>query len=410
MIASRRLSPDDIERARRDHPISHVLALLGTPPPAGWNGHSDYRICCPTPGHADEHPSCLIHPSTARFHCFACGAGGDIFTLVRDATGLTNLADIADLLDTGHSLRAVITHRVPRAPAVVLPTIERPDPNRTPRERVLQINTEAWALFTSPLRAHVAHRYLDRRGIDTHALTNTIGTGYAGYTPASRYGLTHDLRAHGVTDTELIDAGWATRRDDQLLDRFRRRVLFPIRDQHGQLLGVIGRDITGIAHQKYLNTADTIAFHKGTALYQPATPVLAPDATVIVCEGALDALAITVAAAVTRVTCRIAAVAPSGTALTAQQAALIRDIGASTVTICADGDSAGQSAAKAWTERLTDGGCVRVRTVALPDGHDPASLLLTRGPNGLLELVPDEVSAAATFGMRSPRTHGVTTW
>jgi DNA primase len=267
----------------------------------------------------------------------------------------------------------------------VVPAGERPDPTRTSLDRVLEINTEAWQAFTTRLNAHVARRYLTDRGITIDALESTAGRPLAGYTPASRYGLVNHLQSHGFTPEEIIDAGWGLRRDGTLLDRFRRRVVMPIRDQHGQLLGVIGRDITGTARQKYLNTADTIAFHKGAVLYRPSRLALAPHPTVIVCEGTLDALAITSAAAATG-RAAITAVAPSGTALTPQQATLVHGIGAHTVIVCTDSDPAGHAAATSWTERLTTAGCPSVQVANLPDGHDPASWLHVRGPAGLLDI------------------------
>jgi DNA primase len=402
MSTPRRLSPADITRIRNQHPIDHVLQLLGIDLPARWNGTSDLRISCPTRGHADEHPSCVVHPATGRFHCFACGAHGDAFTLVRELTGLTNLAEIADLLDAGRRITpAGHTVRRPTAPAVAVQTGERPDPTRTSLQRVLEINTEAWQLFTSRLNTHVARRYLTERGINIDALETISGQPFAGYTPASRFGLAIHLQSRGFTPDEIIDAGWAIRRDETLVDRFRRRILMPIHNDHGQLLGIIGRDITGIARQKYLNTADTAAFHKGSVLYRPSRLALAPDATVIVCEGAIDALAITAAAAVTGQSTTITAVAASGTALTPNQATLVRGIGARTVIVCADSDPAGVAAADSWTERLNSAGCKSVHVATLPNGHDPAAWVQLRGARALADLHPNEMSLRESYDART---------
>jgi DNA primase len=203
-----------------------------------------------------------------------------------------------------------------------------------------------------------------------------VGAPLVGYTPASRTGLTDHLCRNGFTAEEVLDAGWALPGPDGLRDRFHRRALLPVRDQHGRITGVIGRDVTDHAKQKYLNTARTVVFHKGELLYQPLS-VRSRDGVVIVCEGPLDALAI--AAAATGSGARLMPVAPSGTALTPGQAQQIVAISNRDPVICADADQAGIAAAARWTETLRAEG-VQPRTVTLPEGHDPASWLQTRGP------------------------------
>ena len=92
-----RLSPDEIARVRTDHPIRDVLRRAGI----GVPGTGDVMICCPTPGHEDSTPSCMIHAASGRFYCFGCGAHGDVFALVRELSGITSLARAAELLDSG---------------------------------------------------------------------------------------------------------------------------------------------------------------------------------------------------------------------------------------------------------------------------------------------------------------------
>jgi DNA primase len=247
------------------------------------------------------------------------------------------------------------------------------------------VNDAAWRYVTSDRLADQARAYLARRGIDTWRLETQYGAPLAGYTPASRTGLTEHLRRLGATADELVDSGWTVRRSDGLCDRFHRRVLLPVRRADGQLAGVIGRDVTDHARHKYLNTARTVAYNKGSLLYRPLE-LDRRDAVVIVCEGPLDALAI--AAAATARDGGVHPVAPSGTALTTEQARIVADLSAGEPVICADADPAGATAAAKWAVTLRAQG-TSPRTVMLPASHDPASLLASQGSSGLDLLMID---------------------
>jgi DNA primase len=366
------LSRDDIEAARTRHPIVDVLARFGIDPPARWNGTSDFMISCPIPAHPDTTPSCIVHPVAGRFFCFGCGGRGDVFQLVNELTPNRDIAEAIAFLDgdTRHLL-PIPSRPIPPVPVA---SPDRPDPARTPVARILEINGVAWQVLTAPTAASTAQRYLSNRGIDITALDDIAAHPLAGYTPASRTGLTGSLHHAGFTPEEILDAGWAVQRDDELVDRFRRRVVLPIRDIHDGVVGVIARDITGMARQKYLNTSETAAFQKGAQLYRPVISQLALNATVIVSEGPLDALAIAVQAAATGWSRSLISVAPCGTALTAKQVELIRRIGADQLVLCPDGDRAGRTAGERWAE-LTAAAGLCPRVVRLATDQDPASLV-----------------------------------
>ncbi len=390
-----------------------VLGRLGINPPARWDGAADYMISCPTPGHRDSTPSCIVHPQTDRWHCFGCGAGGDVLELVRQVEGVSSLRTIADILHSGRPLHpaALAQGTAPHvAAASAGSAAERPDPNRTPYQRVMAANAAAWRYLSLPKLAQRGRAYLHSRGIDVTALETELRQPVAGHTPYQPDGLVTSLRSRGFTDDEIVDAGWGARRDGQLTDRFRRRLIIPVRDQHGRVIGVYGRDVTGTANQKYLNTADTVAFHKGSAVYRPTVFPLDPHATVIVCEGSLDALAIAGNAALAGKSRYYAPVSPSGTALTATQAALVLAISDRPPLVCADGDEAGLAAAEKWIRALMSHGRETIVTV-LPDGHDPASWLRERGTaalcaftrKGCLDLPDDAVKPTPAGGLLAER-------
>ncbi|HZC52017.1 MAG TPA: toprim domain-containing protein, partial [Mycobacterium sp.] len=224
--------------------------------------------------------------------------------------------------------------------------------------------------------------YLRDRGIDVTALEAETRQPAVGHTPYQPDGLITHLRRRGFSDDEIVDAGWGARRGEQLTDRFRRRVIIPVRDEQGSVIGVYGRDVTGTASQKYLNTAETAAFHKGSAVYRPSVAPLDEHATVIVCEGSTDALAIAAHAARAGKSRFFAPASPSGTALTATQAALVLAISDRPPLVCADGDEPGIAASEKWVLALMTHGRETVVTV-LPNGHDPASWLREHGTAGL---------------------------
>jgi DNA primase len=395
-----RLSRDAIAAIRSEYPIAGVLAQLGIAPPAGWDGVRDYWVSCPTPQHPDSTPSCVIHPSAGYFHCFGCGAGGDVFELVARAAGISSLAAIADVIRGGAPLTptagpetAIGKDRAGRAPMA-----EQPDLTRTPAARVLAANAAAWAYWTSDYAtggnqslAGRARRYLGGRGIDVSALEAETGTPLAGHTPHKATGLVDHLRRRGFTDDELVDAFLAVRRgggadeiDGTVSDKFRSRCMLPVRDHTSQqIIGFYGR-ATGTApgHTKYLNTGHTVVFTKGEALYRPTVAPLDPHATVVLCEGSLDALAIAARAATASTSAHFAPVSPSGTALTASQAQLALAISPLPPVLCADGDDAGRAAGAAWVRTCM----VQQREVlvtVLPGGHDPDSWLRSEGGAGL---------------------------
>jgi DNA primase len=373
MATRRLLSRAEIDATRDRHPIVDVLALLGVEPPARWNGSSDFMVSCPYPAHRDSSPSCVIHPATDRYHCFGCGVHGDVLQLVRDVQGIGSLGGAIEFLDGG---RAFPTPQ-PR-PRNSLP----PAQPRTSLGRVLDINAAAWDVLTEATAAAQARSYLARRGIDVAAVEHNIGCPLAGYTPAARAGLVDRLCEAGFTPNEVTDAGWAVDHDGLLADRFHRRIVLPIHDGEGRLLGVAARDVTGTARQKYLNTPRTVAFRKGSCLYVPIRPDEPGDATLIVCEGTLDALAIAAHTTTRHDAPPLLPVAPSGTALTDEQVQASLALGARRIVLCADGDPAGQAAAETWRSAFRAVG-VDPRIVTLPDDHDPASWLHKHRASGL---------------------------
>ena len=202
-------------------------------------------------------------------------------------------------------------------------------------------------------------------------------------------------RARGFSDDELVDAGLARRSPSALpgappkvIDYYRRRVMVPVRNGEGRVIGLIGRydgNAKADGAPKYMNPPRTAVYDKAAALYRPSTPRLDPDGQVVVVEGTLDALAVASAAARAGFSSKFAPLCESGIALSDSQVEQVMAIHHRAPVLAADGDTAGGGANTKWAAALA----VRGREsaiVAWPDGEDPASWLASHGTAGLIAL------------------------
>jgi DNA primase len=280
----------DVAAVRHDHPIEVVVAASGVELVQRGQG---FMGCCPF--HDDSTASLSVGGVPDRFHCFGCGAGGDVIEYVHRYTGLS-FVDAVHALESGTAFRGVTP---PATPQVRQPA-RAAEPATTPARRHA-INALAWEFFTTPASISVAETYLEgARGIDIGALcTSGGGEPIVGYADNQWRGLTQHLKGRGVTDTELMEVDLAQpSRGGELIDTCRGRLIVPVLRDGGCIDGFIGRDTTGDPRApKYRNPTRTPTFDKSTALYRPTRHALDRDANVVVVEGVLDALAIAAAAA-----------------------------------------------------------------------------------------------------------------
>ena len=249
------------------------------------------------------------------------------------------------------------------------------------RARLTLVNAMAMSFYAARIDTGWAGAYLDDRlpGWRTSAHTT------AGYAPASWTALVDHLGGRGVTDDELLQTGLATRaRTGNLIDRFRDRAILPITDEH-QILGFVARrhpDLTDDDRcgPKYLNTSDTVLFHKGAQLYGTIPELLDLAAVPVLVEGPIDAMAVTLAA-----NGRYVGVTPLGTALTDEQARQLATLSTHPI-VATDGDLPGRVAAERDYWLLAQHGADPM-AVDLPDGADPASILHAHGRAELAEIL-----------------------
>jgi DNA primase len=336
------------------------------------------------PFHQEKTPSFHVDTGKGLFYCFGCGAGGGAFDFVMRVHGLEFVEAVHHLADRYG--------------------ISRPAPSRgdadsqqkSRRERIAQALTLAHEWFVGRLNSEAgagARRYLSERGLDSSA-QHRLGLGFA---PASWDGLLRHLtRDHQFEVTELAEAGLVVPASDgsQARDRFRGRVIFPIRDSAGRLVSFAGRSFDG-TDPKYINGPETSFYDKGRTLYRlhEAGPAMRRSGRGVVVEGYFDAMSLA-AAGVEEV------VAVCGTALGEAHAKLLRRW-APQVVLFLDSDEAGRRAVhRALPVLLAEG--LAVRIAACPAGTDPDDLARKQG-QGAVEAVLSSADDLPAFLVREAR-------
>ena len=335
-----------------------LVEIISARVPLRRAGH-DFVACCPF--HAEKTPSFTVSARKQFYHCFGCGAHGS-------AIGFLMAYDRLEFVDAVEDLARQVGLDMPRGSSETQPTLQP----------LLELLARAERFFRQQLREHPARQrvidYLRQRG-----LSGQIAARFAiGYAPAGWESLCQALLAEGASPEALLAAGLASR-DGQgrLRDRFRDRVMFPIRDRRGRVIAFGGRalDVTA-GTPKYLNSPETALFHKGRELYglHEARSANATLQRLIVVEGYMDVVALAQHGISD-------AVATLGTATTAEHVErLFRVVDA--LLFCFDGDRAGRAAAwralEAALPLLRDGR--QVQFLFLPEGEDPDSLVRREGP------------------------------
>ncbi len=316
------------------------------------------------PFHNEKTPSFTVNEDKGFFHCFGCGAHGDVIGFVMRTENLSFPETVERLAeDAGIEMPKTSPEERQRAEAAV---------------SLYAVCEAAAAFFEKELRGprgQGARDYLKGRGLDEE----TIARFRLGYAPDSRSALKTALMGGGITESLLVTAGLLIQPEDERAsyDRFRGRVIFPIFDRRGRPIAFGGR-IMGEGEPKYLNSPETPLFQKGHNLYGWSHALKSARETGLLCltEGYMDVIALLRAG--------FPAMAPLGTALTeAQIEALWRVV--PEPVLCFDGDAAGQRAAARAAERalplLRPGNSLRF--VELPKSDDPDSLIKARGRAGM---------------------------
>ncbi len=347
------LSPAFLDELRARTSLSALIGKTTKLQKAG----REMRGCCPF--HNEKTPSFYVNDDKGFYHCFGCSAHGDAIRWMTDQRGLPFIDAVKELA---------------QAAGLEMPAQDRQSAEKAERAKGLhEAMADAATWFTEQLNGlsgNEARALLDRRGISQET-ARTFGMGFA---PDSRGRLKTALKEYG--DPLLVEAGMLIQVEGkEPYDRFRGRLMIPIRDARGRTIAFGGR-ILDQGEPKYLNSPDTPLFDKGRTLYNldRAAPAARKTGRVLVVEGYMDVIALSQAGI-------HEAVAPLGTALTeAQLERLWRMV--DVPILCFDGDAAGQKAALRAAHRalpmLAPGRSLSF--VTLPQGQDPDDLVKQGGP------------------------------
>lgn len=360
-----RISEESIRKVAEALDIVDVIGSYLSLKRAG----STYKGLCPF--HKEKTPSFTVNPARQSFHCFGCGAGGGVIRFVMDYEHLP-FQDVVRKL-----ARQAGVHLVEESGST------EAESNRSLRARLLELHREAAEWFHRQLKknsdADEARAYLQSREINSAIAANWL----LGYAPAESGGFLTHARARRFSEEELTLSGLCGRSEEpgHLYERFRGRIMIPIHNDYGEIVGFSGRILDATASPaKYLNSPETPIFVKGKLLFglHKTKRALIEANEAIVCEGQFDLIT-----AFERGVQNV--VAPQGTAFTPQQAGMLKRFVGS-VVLCFDSDTAGEKAVERSLPALF-GHSLSVRVLELPTGDDPDSIIRREGDGAFRERV-----------------------
>ena len=329
----------------------------------------NYKGLCPF--HSEKTPSFTVSPEKRIYHCFGCGAGGNVFKFVMETQNISFLEAVRKF-----ARNAGIS--VPQPNAAHLN-----DPRNKEREALKKINELAANYFHGLLNnaeAGLAARdYLNKRNFSGDILDQyQIGWSAPGWKGL----INHFQRIGNLSRKAVVQSGLVIEKEDgsNVYDRFRGRVIFPVKDLHGCVIGFGGRAIADSDNPKYLNSPETPLYQKSQVLFgmDIAKQAIRKEDQAILVEGYLDQMRATQYGILNTV-------ATCGTALTPKQAAILRNY-TSNVVLVFDSDKAGRAAADKGFEVLHEKG-LNVKTVFLPEGQDPDSFIQEKGAENFIEKI-----------------------
>ncbi|MGI6085492.1 MAG: DNA primase [Acetivibrionales bacterium] len=329
-------------------------------------GRRYFGLC---PFHNEKSPSFCIEPAKQFFYCFGCNKGGSVIQFIMNIEHLGFLDALKFLAERA---------------GVDLPEPEDAGEKEKSRLRkqILDINKEAARFFFSVLAGEnglEAQRYLKNRGL-TEKTIRQFGLGLA---PGGWNDLTNELLGKGTEKKILLSSGLSLEtKNGELVDRFRNRVMFPIFDIRGNIIGFGGR-VLDQTQPKYMNSPDTPVYNKSRELYGLNYARQSKSKKLLIVEGYMDVISLHQAGI-------DYAVASLGTALTRSQAWILKKY-AEEVIIAYDSDSAGQAAILRGLDILEKAGC-NIRVLIIPDGKDPDEYIKNNGSEQFKNLVDRAIS------------------
>ncbi|PTX64881.1 DNA primase [Melghirimyces profundicolus] len=350
--------PDEVIDRVREH--FDIVDVVGQSVRLKRSGRNFFGLC---PFHSERTPSFSVSPEKQIYYCFGCGAGGDVFKFLMETEQLSFVEAVVQLAEEA---------------GVEVPGQEEDvhDPEEARKRKLREVTDLAARVYHHLLmeteHGEAARRYLKERGITPETMVEF----QLGYAPDSYHFLRSFLKRRNYDEVLAEEAGLLARRESgrgsgSRFDRFRNRVIFPIHDTQGRVIGFGGR-LLGEGQPKYLNSPETALFHKGKFLFNlhRARKAIRSADQAVLFEGYMDVISAWQAGIKN-------GLANLGTSLTEAQARVIRR-NAETAVLCYDSDPAGQNAAERAMEMIREQGCV-VKVAQMPPGMDPDDYIRQRG-------------------------------
>ena len=357
-----RVSQTTIEQIRA---ASDIVDVIGNYFPLKRAGGNHVALC---PFHKEKTPSFNINPQRQIYHCFGCHAGGDVFKFIQEYENVDFMESVKRLAERA---------------GIVLEFEQNPEAEKSRRlkDTLYKIHeqlAQRWhTVLLNDAVGQSARDYLKGRGI-TEAAVKDFRMGFA---PPSWEDTVNWAQAQKHDRQLMEQAGLVASKEGHFYGRFRNRLMFPINDELGRVIGFSGRVLEADAKvAKYVNSPETILFHKSKVFYgmDKARREILSAKRVLICEGQLDTIA-----------CHMAGlrhvVAPQGTALTADHARILKRY-AGEVVLCFDSDAAGQNAAVRSFDSLLEAE-LAVRVMTVPAPHDPDSFIREHGMEAFRDLM-----------------------
>jgi|ERR1044071_5851865 DNA primase len=346
---------------------SDIVDVIGACLPLKRAGANFVTLC---PFHKEKSPSFNVNPHRQIFHCFGCHKGGDVFAFVQEYENIAFPEAVRRLAERAHIPLEFENDAAGRK-------------NRFLKETLLQIHeqiTQRWqAALAHDAAGQIARDYLAKRGVSAEA----VKAFRLGYAPDAWDDTVNWARSKDHELALVEQSGLILRKEgsDHYYDRFRGRLIFPICDEQGRVIGFSGRVLAGDEKTaKYVNSPETPIFTKGKVLFalDKAKKAILDLGFAVVCEGQLDTIACHSGGV-----CN--AVAPQGTALTAAHARILRRY-TDDIILCFDGDTAGRrAAARAFDDLLSAG--IPFRVTSIPAPEDPDSYIKKFGRDAFVQLL-----------------------
>jgi DNA primase len=377
------ISPATLERIRA---ASDIVDVIGAHLPLKKAGANFTALC---PFHKEKTPSFNVNPHKQIFHCFGCHKGGDVFTFVKEYENIGFVDAVRRLAE-----RAKIPLEFDNNPAA--------QETRHLKDQLLEIHekiAQRWQnCLASEASGQIARDYLKKRGVSDEAIKLfRLGAAPEAWDDTVNWAKSKDYEL-----TLAEKAGLILRKEgmDKFYDRFRGRLMFPICDEQGRVIGFSGRVLSGDEKTaKYVNSPETPIFTKSKVFFglDKSKRAVLDAGFAIVCEGQLDLIACFMAGVQN-------VVAPQGTAFTDQHARIIKRY-VDEVVLCFDSDEAGQNAAVRSLDHLLASG-LAMRVAVVPAPHDPDSFIKANGGESFRKLVENAGGFFEYYLNRLCKQHG----